>query len=159
MVYATPGDVRAVLAPGGSQDDPATAASLGDDDLTGAITAASNEVDARLAGRYQVPFDPPPPLIHDLVTDLAAYRATLIFRKGRDFESNLDPVYLRGQDAAKLLDQLASGQIELEPQAAETNTSTVVNRYAGSLFDLESAHLSYTPRGPRMPRFQPGGWW
>lgn len=158
MMYAAPAEVRNVLAPGGSKDDPATAASLSDDDLTAAITRAGNRVDTRLAGRYAVPFDPAPDVIHDLTVDLAAYEATLTFRKGRDFESNLDPVYLRGQAAMTLLGQIASGQVELEPQAVESDTSTVVNRYAGSLFGLESAHLGYTPRGPRVPRFPPG-WW
>lgn len=148
MAYATPADVRAVLVPGGGDEpsvDPATAASVSDDEINQAISKVSALVDARLTGSYATPFNPTPPLITNLIADLAAYEVTLTFLKSKDFDTALDPVYLRGQAANRLLDQLADGTVTLDSQESDI---TVVNQF-DSLFDTQDWRTSCreVPRG------------
>ena len=68
--YCTPDEVRHVLAAGADEIDAAeTAASLGDNELSGAIEDAQNEVDGKLAARYSgIPFDADsiPPIVNSL---------------------------------------------------------------------------------------------
>lgn len=136
-MYATVDDVRGVLA-----RDPAapagTAAELSDAEITTAITSAAAQVDSRLAGRYAVPFtDPVPQLVADITRDIAAYLADLTYRQGKDYETQMDPVVLRYQQAQALLAQLAAGQADL-PVAPPVVESGGVMRgfqpYTGRMF-------------------------
>lgn len=145
MPYATPGDVRAVLTPGGGDQastDPATAAQATDDEVNAALGRAQARIDGRLAGVYAVPFNPAPPLIAGIAVDLAAYDLTLTFRKGKDFGSNLDPMYLRYKDAVALLDGLADGTVTLGP-----GTETVLDpvNTVDAVFNSDDWRTSWRP--------------
>src|SRR5881396_3781198 len=149
-MYATAGTVRAVLA----RDTTApigTAAELSDADITAAITSAQAQVDGRLAVRYSVPFtDPVPQLVADITRDIAAYLSDLTYRQGKDYESQMDPVVLRYQQALSLLGQIAGGQIDLpvSPGTAETGgLLTAHNRYDGNLFGLSDFGLGVRNSG------------
>lgn len=112
VAYATSDDVRSAVA-----RDPdktaGTAASMEDVELDLAVRNAQAEVDARLRGRYTVPLAPCPELVRNIVIDVAAYLATLVYRQGKDL-SAFDPVVLRYDRAQKLLKQIADGLADLD---------------------------------------------
>lgn len=148
MSYATPDQVRGVLtldpeAPLG------TAAELGDPALTEHISAAAAEVDASLCARYQVPFDPTPRLVGDITVAIAAYLATLTYRRTVDLTEK-DPVYLRYQWAKELLAKLQSGELDLpEENGIEPSSQRgqhVVNTVP-SMFGLRDFDLTYGRSG------------
>lgn len=106
--------VRELLARDGGGVSPGagTAASLPDDTIDAAIDRASARVDSRLGAVYSVPFAAPPNtpvMVVEIVLALAAYDADLTFREVRDYQSELNPVYLRYKDAMDLLAQLQKG--------------------------------------------------
>lgn len=152
MAYATVSDVRDALNPTGSPTDPGSASGMTDEALSEAIGRATDEVNARLAGRYRVPFtDPVPGLITDVTVAVAAYKATLTHRQG---ELLLDraPVWLAYENALDLLTGLADGSMVLPPPvdggggAVGGGGLTVVNPYAGDLFRPRDFGLSYHHR-------------
>lgn len=160
MAYASPDDVRSVLAPG-RDTDASTAASMSDGDLQAALDDAATEIDSRLRGRVATPLDPVPGIAKDVNRDIAAYLATLTFRRGDPLPPE-DPVRLRYMRATGLLDRLAKGEIEI----AETPASeaAVVNSYDGELFSERSQGLVADSRGdvrvaypasPNDPYYQP----
>jgi phage gp36-like protein len=111
--YATAEDVRAAVTrdPG---NNTGTAATMADAQLELAIRAAQAEVDAALRGRYTVPFPPPIPfLVWQITVDIAAYRATLRYRQGKDL-TQADPVALTHQVARQLLGSIAAGKSDLD---------------------------------------------
>ncbi len=118
-MYCTVTALRAVLSAQG-QTDTATAASLSDAALQAAIDDATLEVNAQLGARYDVPFDddregqarPVPGVVANLTRDIAAYKATLTYRRGAPLEPT-DPAVLRYQMAAKLLTALMKGTATL----------------------------------------------
>jgi phage gp36-like protein len=102
--------VRELLARDGASAG--TAASLPDNTIDDAIVAASNKIDSRLGAVYTVPFATPPStpaMVVDICKALAAYDADLTFREVRDYESEMNPVYLRYKEAMDLLGQLQKG--------------------------------------------------
>jgi phage gp36-like protein len=115
--YTTPAEIRKVLS---DPEDPATAGALEDTQLQVAATEAQVEIDARLAGKYATPFDNPPPLIRSVARDVAAYLATLTFRKGVAMLPG-DPVGLRWSRANGILTDLQKGNITLEEQLVPTD--------------------------------------
>lgn len=119
MAYTTPAAVRSVLAPDGNDADPSSAAGLDDATLVGPCQQASDEVDARLSTRYTTPFPPNaiPTVVQSITADIAAYLATLIYRKGQPVEPT-DPVYLRWHRAQAFLKDLTSGAAQLSGVAA-----------------------------------------
>lgn len=162
-MYCTVTDVRAVLSATG-ESDTATAASLPTDILQRAVDEARAEVDARLGARYDVPFDDPrlgdnvpvPMVVRNITRDIAAYKATLTFRRGAQIEST-DPTVLRFNDASRLLTSLVNGSATLglqnspPPQAAQASNGQPINRYPGPLFTERELGL-----GPSFGRY-PGG--
>lgn len=155
-VYTSVQAVRRALAPGGSEDATlGTAASLADQDLYRAIGEAAAEINSKLSARYSLPFtDPTPPLLEALNRDIAAFLATLVYRRNQPLPAE-DPVRLRYQRAQALLDRLADGRAELLGQDAqgtigESGEATVVNILDDqSLFGLEDFSLS--GGYPRLP--------
>lgn len=154
-MYAVADDVRAVVARSVSSTAGTAASSLGDAVLAAALDSAQAEVDARLAGRYQVPFFPGavPSLVVSLTVDVAAYLATLTFRESTDLSVD-DPIRLRYARAQELLRQLGSGELDLPgvtsggDTPATSGRATVRNPYSGRMFGLEDAGLGYD-RDPR----------
>lgn len=131
--YVNPDDVRATLA--GTATLAGSAAALADDDLLNAIYEAQDEVNARIAGRYTTPMVDVPPLVGNITRDIAAYLATLTYRRGNPIQPG-DPVLLRYQRAQTLLGQVANGQIVLSasPPPGQTSGTPTANPYSGSLF-------------------------
>lgn len=161
--YATPADVRKVLAPDGDTG-PSTAASLDDPALEDAIQEAEQQVDAALAGRYPVPFGTGvypqvPPMIVQLTRDMAAYEATLRFFRGQPLPAG-HPVLLRAQRAQQTLRDMSSGRVELPetvPQETPTSQASVQNPYTGDLFGLPGMSIGEDGR-PRPPGDPFGRW-
>lgn len=54
------------------------------------LNYAENELDARLAVRYTVPFSPAPPLVRDLAIDLTYYRMTMRQKGSEVIKSYID---------------------------------------------------------------------
>lgn len=148
-MYATPTTVRAVLA----RDTTAptgTAAELSDTVINTAITQAQAQVDGRLANRYTTPFvDPAPQLVQDITRDIAAYLSDLTYRQGKDYETQLDPVVMRYQQAQTLLEQIATGHIDLPvaPGVTESGVMRGIQPYSGNLFAMEDYGLEVRPSG------------
>lgn len=158
--YCTPDEVRHVLAAGADEIDTAeTAASLGDSALAGAIEDAQNEVDGKLAARYSgIPFVAAdvPPIVKSITMNIAAYLATLTFRRTLDM-TDQDPVSLRYARAEANLTAIVKGQMDL-PVSPPTPDPVVdlgivggVRRYTGDLFSASDFDL--TTRWPGRRRF------
>lgn len=133
MAYCTTAGVRLALVADGVSLDPATAASMDDTAILPACGAASDEVDARLGVLYSVPFVAPPQVVIDLATDLAAYLATLTFRKGMPLDGS-HPVALRYARARSLLLDLARGNAQLPALAPQPPGTPVVSNPTPRLF-------------------------
>lgn len=117
-LYVTPKAVQEALVR--REDDPidveGTAASTdGQDVIQKNIVRAMGEIDAALYAKYTVPFSPVPSLIEMIALAIAAYYCDLTFRESRDYSTDLNPVYLRMQDARALLSQLQLGTSVIPP--------------------------------------------
>lgn len=114
-MYCLPGDVRDVLYPGTATTVSSGAANLDSEFLLQFIGEAENEVNARLAVRYTVPFpdDTVPQVIATITRDLAAFYADASNRGQLAYSGQFDPILMRRDRASALLDQLAKGQAEL----------------------------------------------
>lgn len=148
VAYATPDEVRSAVARDLSKTT-GTAASLDDDELKATIVTAQAEVDAKLRGRYTLPFTTVPLLVKSIVIDIASYLATLTYRQSKDLAQG-DPIMLRYDRAEKLLKSITDGTADLDTGdggAAAGSTSggagQPINPYTGNLFGLEDAGLSY----------------
>jgi phage gp36-like protein len=131
----------------GTGNLPGTAAALADADLTSAIDQAQAEVDGRLAVRFTTPFVDPPQLVVDITADIAAYVATLVYRRGEPIAAG-EPILLRYQRAQALLSQAAAGTLALPAtQAAPTGEGqpTVVNPIDGDLWCPADFRLTRVP--------------
>lgn len=148
--------VRQILSPDGSTDPTlGTAASLSDAEIQEAINEAASEINARVAGRYTVPFAQAPAIIEKLNRDIAAYLATLVYRRGDPIDPN-DPVQLRYNRAQTLLAAIQNGKAELVgaagPVAEGTAEAEVINPYFGDLFLPADFNLGPAPyRGIGLP--------
>lgn len=155
MTYASLTQVRTVLSRSdGSTAD--TAASLPDDRITAALQEADDEINAKLAGVYAVPFTGTvPDMIVRIATSIAAYLADLTFREVRDYQSDLNPVFLRYRHAQETLTALASGSLDLDAPPATDQTldeGVMVTSYSdGDVFtDCDT---------PIPPRLSSRSWW
>lgn len=146
--YTTVDDLRLALSPGGTADV-GTAAALSDGELADAVAEAQQEVDARLSDRG-APFasDAVPGLIAQITRDLAAFKATLVHRKGNPIDPN-DPIRLRYAHALDLLRQIGKGEIDLPGTSDETGPGAAVllNPYSGDLFVMDDLGLGAPPYG------------
>lgn len=111
-MYVTVDEVRRAVTRSSSRQANTTG-SLPDDQITDAIDNAQSEVDARLRGRYSVPFSPVPALVHSTTLDIAAYLATLNYRQEKELPDG-DPVVRRYQRACALLKDIAAGNADLD---------------------------------------------
>jgi phage gp36-like protein len=144
--YLDPADVRLILA--GTENAAGTAASLTDNDLTDAISEAQDEVDGRLAARYDTPFTDPPTVVVNITRDIAAYLATLTYRRGDPIQPG-ETIQLRYNRAQNLLSQAANGTFPLPlpggggDEAAAANV--VNNPTSGDLWTEQDFHLVQRP--------------
>lgn len=149
MSYSSPSDVRQALAPGITDPTqpgpPGTAASMTDAELNDAIGEADSRIDAMLGSRYAMPLTSnqggqPVAIINIMSRDMAAYFATLRWRRNKDLTPN-DPVQLRYTDISGFLNRVATGQasLNLDVQAAGNpddmgQAGAPINPYDGALF-------------------------
>jgi len=154
-VYALPAGLRVALARD-PQHPEGTAAELSDAALQQSIDAAQGQVDARLDGRYSVPFEPVPPLITAITLAIAAYLADLGYRQSVD-SSTTDPVSKRYQWAVDLLSRLVNGSANI-PGVHPSVGMYAVPRYEGQLFDLEAFGLGVEGSDLYPPSRWSGPW-
>lgn len=176
MPYSTVAMVRNALAPGNFEDgnepypdgdQTNTAADLSNDQLNDAIAQADATIDSYIGGRYAVPvlYDAghvlyvltPAPL-NFWSRDIAAYLATLTYRRAQDF-ADTDPVARRYLNAMLALTGVRDGKAVLQIPENVTDSSEVgvgspVNPYQGHLFSTNDFDL----QPPFSFDLQPGGW-
>jgi phage gp36-like protein len=162
MTYITADAIRRVVAP--DNNIVGTAAELDTDQLNSAIGDATDKVNS-YAGAV---FDDAnvPGLVKALTLALAAYYATLIYRKSKPLDPN-DPVYLRYLDAQATLKDIRSGLIEVTPPSNTEDPVTsggprVFNPLPqnANLFELQDVGLGVRVgrRGPRIYDRDDGDW-
>lgn len=162
-------DVRLALTPNASSVDKETAAVLPDWQIEDAISEAEGIVRAHLQARYTIPtaevavvnpddpgetwiFQVAPFPVRGWVRDIAAYLATLTFRRNKDLAED-DPMRLRFQMVMEMLRSvrdyamnLPADQFPAAPEDASRSGVFVENTYDGKLFGLEDLGL-----GPEAP--------
>lgn len=180
MAYSTAAMVRLALNPGGADggvDPPSplsgTAADLTNGQLVDAIAEADSTIDSMISKYYAIPVqakitgddtdattvgDIPHPIDY-WSRNIAAYNATLSYRKSLDFTEN-DPVARRYNATMAALTAVMKGQATLQlpdnttPNAA-TGAGAPLNPYVGDFFDTEDFNLrpinSAWPMYPDVP--------
>lgn len=148
MAYCLPDDIRGVLLPVGDSFNN-TAASLTDPQLAGSIRDAEDLVNGYTGTEYD-DMDVPP-LIQTLTKHVAAYYATLTFRKNVEL-SQRDPVVLRFNSAVATLQAISQGLVNAQPYNEDQPGTApdqvfVQNAYTGQLFGPRDFYLG--PRGGR----------
>jgi phage gp36-like protein len=111
MPYCTPEDVRGALGPL-VLDKSRTAQELTDGELANAIASSQTIVDGYTGTSYSD--GSVPGLVKTLTQDIAAYYATLTYRRGKALTAD-DPVTLRYAAAITMLGDIVSGVITLDP--------------------------------------------
>lgn len=129
-LYASVADLRNVLS--GTDSGTGTAAQLTDDQLTLALYSASNRVSVYAGNFYDssVPQADPPPILHDLALDLAAFWAAKTYMKFKVIEPT-SPIFIAYTNAMQVLRDVRDGKVDLGPGVAPgigDETGTVINR-------------------------------
>ncbi len=139
MPYTVPDDVRRILRGADQDDDGGNAGDLDDAQILLEIENASSQIDDTLRTVYTVPFDPVPPMIHSLATDIAAYLSDLNYRKSREYESDNYPIIRRYNRARELLEFYRNGNMILPVtrDIDDTSGAVVIHAYDGTLFTVE----------------------
>lgn len=73
--------------------------------IDGALAEAAAEIDAYLAGRYDLPLPVVPPVLERIACDIARYRLMA--------DNPLEEARRRYEDARRLLENLAAGRVSL----------------------------------------------
>lgn len=126
--------------------------------ITYAIGAEQARIDAKLGGRYTIPFVPTPPVIEMICGDLAALRIigtrVLLRQQTKQTGEWTDPF----KHSLELLDQLANGEINLV-----SGSGTVIIQAARVVGVLWSSTMNNTPTfiGQDFADVHPhdGGYW
>ena len=166
-MYCLPVDVRDVLRPGTSASPSGGASEMDSDYLIGFIEEAENEVNARLAVRYTVPFpdDQVPKVVSSITRDFAAYYADLSYRGQVGYQSENEPILMRRKGAQTLLDQIVKGDADIGGAASTSAGNTPAprrgagyarNGYGGRLFDPDPTRFDARPAAD--PYFTGPGW-
>lgn len=148
MAYSTPLMVRQALAPGdfaeGQPQIPDltnTAADFDDTQLNDAIAEADSVIDGYIGAYYKTPVDGAPHPIDYLSRNIAAYNATLSYRKGQDL-ADQDPVIRRYNGSIAFLTLVSTGKAKLAgiPENSDsTDGSGVVS--VGKAFNVNQNPL------------------
>jgi phage gp36-like protein len=157
MSYTDPATVLNALSPTGTPPPGTAIGALSQTVFSDAISDAEDEINARLATRYQVPFpdDLCPDVVQKLTRDIAAYWC-LLAANGQQEVLATHPVQLRFNRAQLVLLAISSGEIELPPVLSNgTNLTSeddpggvvVVNTVPGRLFGLRDFGISVDPFG------------
>jgi phage gp36-like protein len=146
-LYADTADLQAVLD--GTDSGTGTAAQLTDNQLTLALTAASNRVSVYVGQVYDssTPEAVPPDILHDITLDLAAFFATTSYYKNKTIAST-HPVWLRYQSAMQILNDVRDGKVRLDIFPADDTDSEqppqVTNRIP-RIFNHEDSNTRLNP--------------
>lgn len=153
MGYCGAVDVRRALTgsaqaggPNSGQPPTNTAADLDDTTLQDSIEEASSTVDAYIDGPYVVGTDDIPKMVIFWTRDIAAYLATLVWRKAKPPATN-DPVVLRYNHAMAMLQGVAEGTITLVGPANVEDQPTIVNLFPRGLFNQSDFNLHGSGEG------------
>lgn len=182
MSYSTPTDIRNALAPGVwpapyPENPPVTrtAADLTDAQLNDEIAEADQLIDSYLNSRYATPVAGTvegetttyPPPIRTWSRNIAAYKATLTNRRGKDITEN-DPVVRRYRETMAALIAVSTGKASLNlpgntGPSGGGDAGAPFNPYTGDLFgsadfDLRPVNPAW-PYYPDVPTSFPGGNW
>lgn len=129
-LYASVTDLRDVLS--STDGGTGTAAQLSDEQLTLALYAASNRISVYAGNVYDgsTQAATPPPILHDLALDMAAFWATKTYLKNKEIPTT-SPVWVAYQNAEAILQDVRAGKIELAPSPAPgvgPDVGTIINR-------------------------------
>lgn len=148
--------VRVALSPGGDDTDVGSAASLSDEDLQVAVDDSTDEINGKITARYgsPLPFTTPPTILARISRDIAAYFATLTYRRGDPIITG-DPVQLRYNAAEALLTQIQNGTIVIDagnPSGEADLLPIFVDPSNTTLYDGDNGPIDYPPvvGGPRF---------
>lgn len=151
-MYTTADEVRLVLTRNLEQVK-GNAAGLEDSAIEENIESACQRINGKLSMIYKVPFtEPVPKLVRDIARDIAAFLSDLTYREIRDYESNLNPVYLRYTEALKLLEQLSKGQLVVpgDPAPTEPSEQTGLDVVAIYQVDTSAVDDAFNPKSRRI---------
>jgi phage gp36-like protein len=129
-LYASVADLRNGM--GGTDAGTGTAAQLTDAQLELALYSASNRVSVFAGNIYDssTPQAVPPPILHDLTLDLAAFWAWKTYLKGKAMPAD-HPVMIAYTNAMQMLGDVRDGKIQLGVNPAPgvgDEIGTVINR-------------------------------
>lgn len=160
-MYATLEDVRLALVTGGGSTDGSSAASLPDDQIIDSIREAQSMVETYVASNFtwDRTLEPSVDPVRWLTRDVAAYLATLVYRRGKDLAAT-DPVALRYAHALRVLSDISTGRVTIVDPTAPTEAvgePEAYNLYEGHLFGLSDFSLGYDSSGrATQPRLWSG---
>ena len=128
MAYCSANDVRRALTGSATAGilPSNTAADLDDEALEDSANEASAIVDSYIDGPYDTTIETIPPVVSFWTRDIAAYYATLVWRRSKAPVPN-DPVILRYDNAMKMLEGVAAGTITIIGPEGLEDQPTVVN--------------------------------
>jgi hypothetical protein len=160
VLYATTDDLMLVLQ--GTDTGIGSPAELNDQQLTLALTSASNRISAFFGSIMDGSNAQavPPPLFHDLTLDLAAFFAWRTYLKGKAMPSD-HPAYLAYTDAMKILNDARDGLIRLDPAAAggiNQEVGRVINLIP-RVFTGEDSNTRISPLTGTLEADVPPGMW
>lgn len=140
LLYAPVSDLREWLA--GTDGGAGTAAKLTDPQLTLALQAATNRVSIYIGYVYDssTPQAVPPPALHDLTLDLAAFWANKNLLKQKEMGPN-HPILIAYKEAMSVLQGARDGKIRLDPATPGSSgieTGVVINRLPNIFTDADS---------------------
>lgn len=129
-LYASVDDLR--LSVSGTDSGSGTPAQLNDAQLTLALHRASNTVSVYAGNLYDssAPQAAPPPILHDLALDLAAFWAWKTYLKGKAVPTD-HPAYIAYSNAVQMLNDVRDGKIVLDVGVAPgvgDEVGVVINR-------------------------------
>lgn len=129
-LYASVEDLKLALS--STDSGTGTPAQLNNEQLTLALYSSSNRVSVYAGNIYDssVPQADPPPILHDLTLDLAAFWAWKTYLKGKAMPAD-HPAFIAYQNAMQVLQDVRDGKITLGVGPAPgvgDETGTVINR-------------------------------
>lgn len=159
-LYATLADLR--LTMDGTDSGTGTAATLTDAQLTLALQAASNRVSVYAGNVFDGsnPQATPPDIFHDLTLDLAAFWATVTYRKSKALAPD-DPVRLRYNDAQGILNAVRDGKLRLDvvpPGGVGEETGIVINNIP-NIFTGDDSNTTINPMTGALQADVPSDMW
>jgi phage gp36-like protein len=159
-LYATVTDLRDSIS--GTDGGTGTPAQLTDAQLTLALHRASNTVSVYAGNVFDssVPQAVPPPVLHDLALDLAAFWAWRTYLKGKSIPAD-HPSFIAYQNAMQMLRDVRDGKIVLDPAPAPgigEETGTIINRIP-SIFTGEDSNTRVSPQTGTLEADTPVGGW